>query len=83
MSVFFAPFRAVGLITDNVALSLKKAGSEHFVTTALDTSFHVYDTRKLHLKVVGEPTPNGVRVRSILAVNQQITFVAAGMKTKT
>jgi U3 small nucleolar RNA-associated protein 21 len=77
VSLFFAPFRAIGLITDAVPMSVKKAGSEHFVTTALDTSFHVYDAAKLRLKIVGEPTRNGQRIRCLLAANRQLTFVAA------
>jgi U3 small nucleolar RNA-associated protein 21 len=77
VSLFFAPFRAIGLITDAVPMSVKKAGSEHFVTTALDTSFHIYDAAKLRLKLVGEPTRNGHRIRCLLAANRQLTFVAA------
>ena len=77
MSLLFAPFRAIGLITDAVASSVLKAGSEHFVTTALDTAFHVYDTSKLRLKMVGDATRNGQRISCVLAVRRQLTFVAA------
>eukprot|EP00112_Aurelia_sp_Birch-Aquarium-sp1_P004784 Seg1542.8 transcript_id=Seg1542.8/GoldUCD/mRNA.D3Y31 product="U3 small nucleolar RNA-associated protein 21" protein_id=Seg1542.8/GoldUCD/D3Y31 len=38
-----SPFRAVGVISNHVALSIQVRGTEHFVTTAVGKTFHIYN----------------------------------------
>ena len=38
-----SPFRAVGFISNHVALSIQIRGTEHFVTTAVGKAFHIYN----------------------------------------
>jgi U3 small nucleolar RNA-associated protein 21 len=82
MSQLFAPFRAIGVVSDDVACAVATLGREHFVTTAVGTAFHVYEAKHLRLKIVGENTPCGRPVRA-LAAWRQLTFVAAGNRLYT
>ena len=42
-SQIFAPFRAVGFVSNHVPLNLEIKGIEHIVTTVVGNSFHIYN----------------------------------------
>lgn len=74
-SVLFTPFRCLGVVSSPVPCSLQRRGTRHFVTTAVNNSFHIYDAAKLRLKFVGPQLPAPV---TALASADDLTFVAAG-----
>lgn len=41
-SQIYAPYRAVGFISNHIPFDLSVKGSEHFVTTVIGTAFHEY-----------------------------------------
>lgn len=43
MSVVFQPYRALGVVTNNVPASLQTRGAEHFITTCVGRAFHTYN----------------------------------------
>jgi len=53
-SRIFSVFRAAGFISNHVPLVLQAKGSDHFVTTAVGKTFHIYNCSKLNLVCVGE-----------------------------
>jgi U3 small nucleolar RNA-associated protein 21 len=77
MSVLLAPFRALGLITDSTPFALLKRGKQHFVTTSIGRSFHIYDCARLRLQFVSPLHPD--YIRSIVAY-KALTFTACGTK---
>ena len=49
----FAPFRALGLITDSVPFCVSRRGKETFATLSVGSSWQVYNCAKLTLSLVG------------------------------
>jgi len=59
-SQLFAPFRAVGFVSSHIPFDITVKGSEHFVTTAIGSSFHQYNCSKLNLSFVGESLKSAI-----------------------
>ena len=49
----FAPFRALGLITDSTPFCVNKRGSETWATCSVGSSWQIYNCAKLTLTMVG------------------------------
>ncbi|RKP04901.1 quinon protein alcohol dehydrogenase-like superfamily [Thamnocephalis sphaerospora] len=64
----YQPFRAIGYVTRDIPFSLQARGQAHFMTTALDQSFQVYDVcTRLPADLI-----------SCVAAQGDSTFVACG-----
>eukprot|EP00794_Sanderia_malayensis_P006767 gene6767-7529_t len=50
----FSSYRAIGYISNHVPLALQVRGADHFVTTVVGKTFHIYNCSKLNLLFVGE-----------------------------
>ncbi|XP_012564230.2 WD repeat-containing protein 36 isoform X1 [Hydra vulgaris] len=74
-SQIFAPYRAVGFVSNHIPLNLEVKGTEHFVTTVVGASFHIYNAGKLNLLFVGEPLTE--QIAAVISVNNT-HIVAAG-----
>ena len=75
-SQIFAPFRAVGFVSNHLPLVLDIKGTDHFVTTVVGKSYHIYNCSKLKLLFVGEGNQNDIT--AITAAGGNKTVVAAG-----
>lgn len=52
MSQLFAPYRAVGLVTDSTPYALVKRGKEHFINCSVGNAFQIYSCANLRLQFV-------------------------------
>ena len=59
----FAPFRAVGLVCSDTPPFLSTLGTEHFVVTPIDKSFHVVSGANLATRMVSHQVRK--RIRSV------------------
>ena len=48
-SQIYAPYRAVGFISNHIPFDVSVKGSEHFVTTVIGTAFHEYSVSEMTL----------------------------------
>ncbi len=71
----FAPFRALGYITDDVPFAIQRRGKETFVTVSVGRTWQLYNGAKLSLVGVG---PQLDREVCALATKGDLTFAAAG-----
>lgn len=76
-SHLFQPFRAIGFITNHVPFDLQSAGPEHFITTCIGKSFHIYNASKLQLKFVGQSVVDPIAF--LLSVKKS-TMVGTGTR---
>ncbi|KAJ3122567.1 hypothetical protein HK098_002746 [Nowakowskiella sp. JEL0407] len=74
-SVLFAPYRALGYITNDVPVVLQSLGNAYFLTTSIGRSFHVYNCEKLNLLFVSPQTDSPI---TSLATLKDFTFAACG-----
>lgn len=75
-SQIFAPFRAVGFVSNHVPLFLEVKGCDRFVTTVVGKSFHIYNCSNLKLLFVGQASKKDIT--AITAASGSKTVVAAG-----
>eukprot|EP00741_Cyanophora_paradoxa_P021294 tig00021348_g20554.t1 len=74
-SQIFAPFRALGHITDDVPFFVQQKGTADFVTVAIDKTFQIFNCAKLNIVCVGPQLPKRV---AAVAAEGDLTFVASG-----
>jgi U3 small nucleolar RNA-associated protein 21 len=74
-STLLVPYRAVGLVTAGLALSVVQHGGETFVTASLGRTFQIYNCAKLRHVFVGPPLPSGI---TALGSHEDYTIVACG-----
>lgn len=60
-SRLFQPYRAVGLVTEDVPFALTTLGPKNFVTVSIGKAFQVYDSDHLTLAIVSPPMGQSVR----------------------
>jgi len=70
----------VGYVSNHIPFVLDVKGSDHFVTTVVGKSFHIYNCSKLNLVFVGEGNPDEHDITALIAVGMNTTAVAAGPK---
>lgn len=54
-SRIFAPFRTIGLVTNEVPFAVTSLGQSYMLTTSVGRSFQIYDASTLHLVFVSSP----------------------------
>ena len=76
MSQLFAPYRAVGLVTDSTPYALVKRGKEHFINCSVGNAFQIYSCANLRLQFVSGLHP-GIVVDFLFDVfaRNQSTFI--------
>jgi U3 small nucleolar RNA-associated protein 21 len=74
-SQLFQSYRAIGLVSDDIAFVVQKRGSQTFVTTSIGEAFQVYKCEKLQLSLVSPRIPERI---TALAVKGDLTFTACG-----
>lgn len=72
---FLSPYRAAGLVTDTIAPTVQRQGSETFVTTSAGRTFQIFTTAALRLRFVGPALPGRIRA---LESRGDHTFAAIG-----
>lgn len=55
------PYRAVGLVTEDVPFALTTLGTKTFITVSIGKAFQVYDCDKLTLAMVAPPGNRAIR----------------------
>lgn len=71
----FAPFRALGYITEDVPFVVQRRGKEAFVTVSVGKCWQVYNCETLRLVLVGPQLSHTIRA---LAVKNDLTWAALG-----
>jgi U3 small nucleolar RNA-associated protein 21 len=71
----FAPFRALGYITNDVPICIQQRGQTFAITTCIGRSFQIYDGEKLGLLFVGSQADDDI---SAMQVYKDYTFAAVG-----
>ncbi|CAI5463619.1 unnamed protein product [Closterium sp. Yama58-4] len=71
----FQPFRAIGYITDDTPFSVRRVGTETYVTVSVGRAWQIYNCAKLRLVFVGSELPKSIRA---LASHRDRTFAAFG-----
>lgn len=74
-STLLVPYRAVGLVTAGLPLSVVQHGGETFVTASLGRTFQIYNCAKLRHVFVGPPLPSGI---TALGSHEDYTIIACG-----
>ena len=74
-SRLFQPYRALGLITDDLPFALTQLGSETFAVVSIGRAFQIFKCDKLGLSVV---SPLLTRRISALCAERDRTFTASG-----
>ena len=75
----YAPYKAVGIVTDGKPFAVNQLGTETFLTVSIGSVFQVYRVDKLTVCLVGRETP-GAEDITALAVADKETFCAVGNK---
>jgi U3 small nucleolar RNA-associated protein 21 len=70
----FAPFRALGYITNDVPICIQQRGQTFAITCCIGKSFQIYDGEKLKLLFVGSQANDAI---SAMEVHKDYTFAAA------
>ncbi|CAI5974767.1 unnamed protein product [Closterium sp. NIES-64] len=71
----FQPFRAIGYITDDTPFSVRRVGTETYVTVSVGRAWQIYNCAKLRLVFVGSELPKSIRA---LTSHRDRTFAAFG-----
>lgn len=71
----FLPFRALGLITEDLPFCVSRRGKETFVCVSVGKSWQIYNNAKLTLTLVGPQLSDAI---TALACKGDLTFAAAG-----
>ncbi|CAI5466273.1 unnamed protein product [Closterium sp. Yama58-4] len=71
----FQPFRAIGYITDDTPFSVRRVGTETYVTVSVGRAWQIYNCAKLRLVFVGTELPKSIRA---LTSHRDRTFAAFG-----
>ncbi|KAF9583486.1 hypothetical protein BGW38_009350 [Lunasporangiospora selenospora] len=71
----FAPFRAIGYVTNEIPFHIQARGDTYTITTCVGNTFHIYDMNKLNLLFVGPHTSSPI---TALTTHKDFTFVACG-----
>ncbi|KAG5458112.1 MAG: WD40-repeat-containing domain protein, partial [Olpidium bornovanus] len=71
----FTPFRALGHVTNEVPFAVQAMGSEHFLATSVGNAFHIYETGKLGLVLVGPFSESPI---TALVTSGELTYFASG-----
>ena len=61
-SAVLKPSATLGVITSGPRVSVSRLGTEHFVTTAVGSTFHIYDCDNLQLQYLSRPLLAPIRV---------------------
>jgi U3 small nucleolar RNA-associated protein 21 len=75
MSQLFAPFRAIGVVCDDVPAAVQQRGTETFVAVAIGRSFQLFGCARLNLLFAGPMLRHRIRA---LAMHGDLTFAASG-----
>lgn len=57
----FRPYRAVGVVTEDVPFVLNTLGAKNFVTVSIGRAFQVFDTDKLSLAIISPQLTRRIR----------------------
>ena len=74
-SALFRASKTLGVVTDSIAVSVKRQGSEHFVTASAGNSFLVYDTENLQVSYMSPPL--SAPIAAIMSIGEG-TITACG-----
>ena len=77
MASLYAPYKAVGYVTDGFPFAVNHLGTERFLTTSIGTSFQVYRLDRLTVCLVSKNTPSNEKI-SCLQVLGHETFCGVG-----
>ncbi|KXS10068.1 YVTN repeat-like/Quino protein amine dehydrogenase [Gonapodya prolifera JEL478] len=69
------PFRALGVVTNEIPVDVQTRGSKHFLTTCTGTSFQIFSCDKLRLLFVGTPTNAPI---TCIVSQKDFTFASCG-----
>ena len=75
MSRLFQPYRALGLITDDIPFSLSQMGTECFAVVSIGRAFQIFKCDKLTLSIVSPPLERRIQA---LCSQRGNTYTASG-----
>ncbi|KAI9011082.1 WD40-repeat-containing domain protein [Gaertneriomyces semiglobifer] len=71
----FQPFKAIGYVTSDVPVCVQARGQANFITSAVGSTFNIWDGQNLRLRITGPPYSKPI---TALAVFRDSTFAASG-----